>query len=513
MRRPYLDFLGANGMLVDNIESQVKEVYENAKKAEKEIKALSIAERVKILDNLQKVLIDNMDRVLDAIQAETFKTRVDLLTSEIYGPIDFLNFLKDNAAKALADKKVTTPLALMGKKSLIIKEPMGTVLLICPWNYPFFNAIVQSATTFICGNATIFKPSEVTPLKGLLEDIYEKAGFKKDWIQVIYGDGQVGEKLIDGKPDKVCFTGSVETGKKIMAQAAKDLIPIGLELGGKDPMVVFEDVNIHQATSGALWGGLIASGQSCTSVERLMVHEKVYADFKKLLIEKANKIRVGKDTGPEVEMGPMITRFQVGVIKSQLEDALAKGAKMLTGEKWDKESSEIPPIILEGVTKDMLVWDEESFGPIIPIYSFKTEEEALLMANDSQFGLSISVWSKDTKKCLDFAKKVKTGNVSINNVMLSEGNAFLPFGGTKLSGFGRYKGMAGFDAFSNSKSVIMNPASSNVEAHWFPFTTEKYNLFKKLLDALFKKKGIAKFVSMALIAMKLEGYANKISKK
>lgn len=503
--------MGLNNSMNQNID--FKKIYSQAKKAEEEIRSLSLDQRIHFLDKLQKVLIKKQDKVTEYLQNETFKSPTDILTSEIYGPIDFLEYLKKNTKQNLADKKVPTPMALMGKKSMIIKEAVGTVLLIAPWNYPFFQAVVQSALSFVCGNATIFKPSEVTPLRGLVEEVFSEAGFQPHWVQIVYGDADVGRKLIDARPDKIFFTGSVEAGKEIMARASKNLIPVELELGGKDPMIVFEDANIHRTTSGALWGGLIASGQSCTSVERLMVHENIYAPFKEMLVKKAKKIRVGFKKDPEVEIGPMVTKEQVVIVKTHLEDALSKGAKLLTGESWDRKSNEVPPLILEGVTKDMLVYDEETFGPIIPIYPFKNEEEAIKMANDSQFGLSVSIWSKDLNRCMRVAKKIKTGNVSINNVMLTEGNANLPFGGTKNSGFGRYKGYLGFEAFSNSKSILIDKNSSKVESQWFPFNKEKHMHFKKLILGVYEVRGLKGFFQFLFHGLSLESLANKMSKK
>lgn len=511
MRRPYLDYLGtpmADSELVENIET----IFSNARSVEEEIKSLNIRKRLKYITQLKEVLIKKQDKVLEFIKRETFKSPTDIFTSEVFGPIDFLVFIEKNAGRCLKDKEVPTPLALQGKKSYLYHEPHGVVLSIAPWNYPLFNAIVHSASSFICGNATIFKPSEVTPMKGLLEEIFEEAGFKPNWIQVVYGDGEIGKKLIDQGPDKIFFIGSVETGKKIMAQASPYLIPVELELGGKDPMIVFEDADLHRTTSGALWGGCVASGQSCTSVERLLIQESIYDRFKELLIKKAELIKVGDQNDPDIEMGPMVTEYQTAIIREHLEDALSKGAVLLTGKNWDKKSKEIPPLILEGVTREMIVWDEESFGPLIPIYSFKDEAEALRMANDSQFGLSASIWSNDISRCKRVGKKIKTGNISINNVMLTEGNANLPFGGCKKSGFGRYKGDQGFEAFSNLKSVLIDKNSSHVEAHWYPFDETKHNYFKKLIGNLFSGD-LFGLIKTGLVAKKLEKHADKISRQ
>jgi aldehyde dehydrogenase (NAD+) len=243
-----------------------------------------------------------------------------------------------------------------------------------------------------------------------------------------------------------------------------------------------------------------------------MIQEKIYEDFKKILLEKANQIRIGHKRDPEVEIGPMVTKDQVNIIRDHLEDALKKGAKLLTGHSWDRKSNEVPPLILEGVTREMLVYDEESFGPIIPLYAFKDEESAINMANDSQFGLSASIWSQDIKRCIRVAKKIKTGNISINNVMLTGGNANLPFGGTKNSGFGRFKGSLGFEAFSNSKSMLIDRNSRRIESHWFPFGRQKHFYLKNLLDGLYRLRGMKGFFKFLYNGLCLERLANRTSR-
>lgn len=498
-------------MIGEITESNLKRVRETARSAESEIRGLSLDQRLEVIKKLKKVLFEKRYKVLETIQKESFKTSTDILTSEVFGPIDFLNFVIKNAKRSLEDKEVPTPIALMGKKSYIWHEPLGTCLSIVPWNYPFFNPVIHAATSFVCGNATIIKPSEVTPMKGLLEEVFTEAGLKENWVQIVYGDGKVGSALIDTYPDKIFFVGSVETGKKVMAQASKNLIPVELELGGKDPMIVFEDANINRATSGALWGGLTASGQSCTSVERLMVHESIYEAFKNLLIKKANEIQVGDGPDPDYEIGPMVTDFQVKIVRDHLEDALNKGATLLTGKDWDRTSRFVPPLILEGVTKDMVVFGEETFGPIIPIFKFSTEEEALKMANDSEYGLSASIWSEDLERCKRVARGIKTGNISINNVMLTEGNANLPFGGCKLSGFGRFKGEAGFESFSLSKSVLIDKNSKNIETHWYPYDQTKHNMFKELINSFYSGENFG-LLKTLVRSLKLEKYANRVSR-
>lgn len=506
-----LNYLNQKDVTAENIEKDVTNLYQRSRIANKEISTLTVKQRLSYITGLKHEILRNQDKFIEIIHKATGKTKTDIISSEIFATIDFLHYLEKNSIKNLKDKKVPTPIALMGKKSKITYDSLGTVLVISPWNYPFFQAIVPIVSSFICGNSTIYKPSEFTPLTGIVEDLLKKIDFPSNWVQLVYGDGNIGRALIDGRPEKVFFTGSVKTGKAIMKQASDYLIPVELELGGKDAMIVFDDVSIHRATSGALWGGLTASGQSCTSVERIYVQESIYPQFRNVLVEKAKKIKVGKGFDATLEIGPMVTQDQVKIISDQVKDALSKGANLLTGADWDFESKNIPPLVLENITENMKIYHEESFGPILPLISFENEREAVYLANDSQYGLTASVWSKDLKRADRVAKELKVGGVSINNVMLTEGNPHLPFGGVKNSGMGRYKGEQGFLAFTNTKSIIGNPDNSNVEAHWYPFTEKKFNLFSKMMVGLFGG-GLWNFSKFLLNGLKLEGHANKISR-
>ncbi|MGK5084724.1 aldehyde dehydrogenase family protein [Bdellovibrionota bacterium FG-1] len=467
------------------------------------MRQLSLEVRLQKIGRLKKVILRDREAIIDRIQADTGKCRSDALMSEIFPVLDHLAYLEKHAASVLADRKAPNSIALLGKGSWVYFEPVGTVLVISPWNYPFYQAIVPCTSSFICGNSTVYKPSEHTPLQGLVEKVLADAGFEPEWIKVVYGDGAVAEKLIAAGPHKIFFTGSVATGKKIMAQASKGLIPVELELGGKDPMIVFEDVNIDRAAAGALWGAMTNAGQSCTSVERLYVQESIFEPFKEALVRDAKRLKLGVDRDGSTDYGRMTTPAQIEVVRTQLEDAKAKGARVLTGAEWDGKNSLIPPILLDRLSPEMKIVREETFGPVLPILSFKTEEEAIRLANDSEFGLSASVWSADLERCKRVARALETGNVSINNVMLTEGNHALPFGGVKSSGFGRYKGEFGLYSFSNIKSVLIDKNSAKIEANWFPYTRKKYELFAGMTLGLFSG-GVAGLLRFAKSGMGLE---------
>ena len=490
---------------------QAIETYTRARNAQVKVRNLTITQRLKFIENLKQEILKHQESLIDSVQKDTRKSRTDALMSEIYPILDHLDYLLKNAEGVLADQKVKTPIAMLGKKSKVFFEPLGTILVISPWNYPLYQAIVPCTSAFVTGNAVVYKPSEHTPLKNVCEDIFKKAGFESDWIQVVYGEGNVAEALIEQKPEKIFFTGSVQTGKKIMAQASKYLIPVELELGGKDPMVVFEDANIQRAVGGAVWGAMTNSGQSCTSVERLYVHNSIYDEFKLQLVREIERVTQKVDRDGSSDIGSMTTAFQVNVIAQQLKQALSEGANQLTGLSWDLKNPDIPPIVLDGVQSTMDIMQEESFGPIVCLVPFETEEEVVFLANQSKYGLSASVWSADIKRAERVSRQIVTGNVSINNVMLSEGNHALPFGGVKQSGFGRFKGSFGLHAFSNIKSVLLDQNSKKLEANWYPYTSKKYQLFTKMMHGLFSK-GISNFIQFLIYGLKLESYSQKQAK-
>ncbi|MAZ48610.1 MAG: aldehyde dehydrogenase [Halobacteriovoraceae bacterium] len=487
-------------------------IREISRNAEPKLRSLSIDSRLRYISRLKEVILNKREMIIDRIQADNGKSRTDALVSEIFGVLDHLAWLEKYAAKALADEKVPTPVSLLGKSSKIYYEPMGTVLIISPWNYPFYQAIVPITASFVAGNAVIYKPSEVTPLTGLIEELLQAADFQPSWVQVAYGEGKMGADLIDQRPDKIFFTGSVATGKKIMAQASQYLIPVELELGGKDPSIVFEDANLERAVRGVLWGALTCTGQSCTSVEQVYVHESIYDKFKKMLLGEVSKIRQGTDSNGEGEIGRMTAHSQTKIVAEHLQDALDKGASLLFGDSWDRETDLIPPLVLENLQKNMLMVQEETFGPIVPLQKFSSEQELIDELNESKYGLSASIWSADKQRCDRVSRALKTGNVSINNVMLTEGNHNLPFGGVKDSGIGRYKGVHGLRAFCHSKSVLIDGNSSKCEVNWFPYTEKKYKSFDKMMVSLFSG-GIGNFVKFALTGVGLESYSDKIAKK
>lgn len=493
-------------------DAEVGALYDRARRAAEKLRAMTVRQRLDEAVKLKKYMLRNREKLVDRICEETGKSRMDALVTEVFPSLDIIDYYDKNAERFLADRKVKTPLALFPKKSRIYYEPLGTVLVISPWNYPLTLSFVPAIGAFIAGNAVILKPSSYTPLRGVYEDMMEGAGFIKDAMQVAYGSRITGNKLIEAKPRKIFFTGSVGAGRKIMTQAAEHLISVALELGGKDPMIVFDDVNVERTVNGALWGGFVNSGQTCTSVERLYVQEGVYAEFVAVLKEKLAKLTTpathGEPDAGDLDLGCMTAEFQIKTVEDQVAEARSRGANISAGGERKQNTHLFAPTIIENVDPTMKVQRDETFGPVITITRFKTDEEAIRLGNDSPFGLSASVWSADLDRADRVARALETGNVSINNVLATQGNSGLPFGGVKDSGFGRYKGAFGLHSFCNIKSILIDKQSAKVELNWYPYSKEKYKLFSQLLEALFGggPLGLLKTIS---VAGKLESLCKK----
>lgn len=468
---------------------EVPHLYDHARKAFSYWSELHIHKRIEHLRNLRLYMAEHMEEIIQTISNDAGKVKVEALTADVMPVLDAIQHIEKHAPHVLGREKKSTPILLIGKKSYVEYMPRGVVLVISPWNYPFQLAMVPMLSALVSGNTVILKPSEITPVVGkLIEDMFRKAGFPDGVVQIAHGGKELGAALTQGKPDYIFFTGSVRTGQMIQAQAARDLIPTTLELGGKDPMIVFADANLERAVRGALWGAFTNSGQVCMSTERLYVQRSIYEKFVEKLVQQVNQLTQGFTLNDDI--GSMTFQGQLAIIKEQLEEALAGGAQLRTGttpDRWDTSKGLfIPPTVLTNVNQSMKVVQEEAFGPLLPILPFDTEEEAILLANDSMYGLNASVWSSDLNKAKRVASKLVSGAVAINDVIVSVANHHLPFGGAKHSGIGRYHGDNGLRIFCHEKAVIVDRGTLNAEVHWYPYQG-KYHLLYDLIYSYYAK--------------------------
>ncbi|MEH7076137.1 aldehyde dehydrogenase family protein [Neobacillus drentensis] len=468
--------------------SQVKSFYQKGKTAFMQWSSLTMAERGKYLSKLKEIMVEQMEEIAKTVAADTGKVITEALIADIMPTLDCIDHILKHGEKSLHRQKAKTPLLLIGKKSFVEYMPRGVVLIISPWNYPLQLAMVPMLSALASGNTVILKPSEVTPLVGkCIEELFGQAGFPDGVVQVAHGGKEVGAAFTNGKPDYIFFTGSVRTGKMIQQVAAKELIPTTLELGGKDPMIVFADAHLERAAKGAAWAAFTNSGQVCMSAERLYVENSIYPKFLSLLKNEILSLKQGTDMDSDV--GSMTFPAQIEIVKEQLVNALNNGAKLETGlypEEW-KNGMFLPLTVVSNVNHKMKIIQEESFGPLLPIIPFESEEDVIRLANDTVFGLNASVWTKDIDKARRVASQLVSGAVVINDAIISIANHGLPFGGAKHSGIGRYHGDAGLRIFCHEKAIIEDSGRKKTEIHWYPYQ-DKFPLFIQLFKSYFRTK-------------------------
>jgi succinate-semialdehyde dehydrogenase/glutarate-semialdehyde dehydrogenase len=393
-----------------------------------------------------------------------------------------------NAHECLRDEDLPYgSLLTQGKRGELIREPYGVIGIISPWNYPFSIPTTESLAALVAGNAVVLKPSEFTTLCALkLRDVLRDAGVPDSVFQVVSGYGDVGAALIDSGVDKVVFTGSVATGKRVGEAAARKLLPVVLELGGKDAMLVLDDANVDIASAAAVWGAFVNAGQTCLSVERCYVSRTIYDRFVAACVERTKALRVGNGADPQTEVGPMIHEQQLHIVEAQVEDARAQGATVLTGGKRLPEvgSNFYAPTVIVGVDTSMRLMREETFGPVLPIMPFESDDEAVALANDSEFGLAASVWTRDHRRGEGIARRLEAGTVMINDVVSCFGIAEAPHGGVKASGIGRTHGRLGLEEFVRTKFIDRDLLPRLPKPWWYGAGAGFARGMESLIDAL-----------------------------
>lgn len=475
--------------------ADVRAVMATARAAFRQWSALDIKQRANVLLSARDLLLARQEDILQTICAENGKPRLEAI-SEFFYVCDVITFYAKQAKRFLKPERIT-PHLLRNKKVTVHWEPRGVIGLITPWNFPFILTIGEAIPALMAGNAVVIKPSEWTPLIAklgceILQQAFTNAGLPAEILQIVNGYGETGGALVD-EADMIAFTGSVNTGKRIAERAAKRLIPVSLELGGKDPMIVCRDADVERAANAAVWGAFTNSGQVCISVERVYVDEAIADDFTKRVVEKTKQLRQGIDEAnseQRVDVGAMTFPRQIETVEDHVADAKAHGANILTG---GRRNPNLPgrfyePTVLANVDHSMKIMTEETFGPVLPIMRVKSEDEALRLANDSIYGLNASVWTKDKAKGERIAARVEAGITCVNDVIVGFGVTDAPSGGLKESGLGKRHGMHGIRRFCHEQVIITDRFGLKREMLWYPYTLQTERLLLRGIGALFSNR-------------------------
>ncbi|EAL67581.1 aldehyde dehydrogenase [Dictyostelium discoideum AX4] len=441
---------------------EVKTCLEAAQKAQVEWGQTTFDERRQILQDFIDMFIKHENELVEASMRDTGKTRFEAMFGEILTSCEKLRYLIQNGEKALKTEDRIVPM-LMGTKSARLEyHPLGVIGIIIPWNYPIHSIISAAAAAIFAGNAALVKVSEWSThskilFEHLLRKVLSNRGYDPNLIQILPGMGETGEALVRSGVDKILFIGSPGTGKRVMKAASDSLTPVILELGGKDPMIVFDDVELDWALAIVQRGCFINLGQNCISSERVFVHEKIYDQFCKQMADKINSLKQGPPEEGHFDFGSMTMPAQVDKVEHLVGTAIKEGATLLAGGKRNPaypKGNYFLPTVLANVTENMTIFQEEAFGPVCSIIKFSDEHDLIRKANGTAFGLGCSILSSDIKRAERIGSKISTGMLTINDYGASYLIQDLPFGGCKESGFGRFNGPEGLRGFSREVSIL-----------------------------------------------------------
>src|SRR5215213_5997700 len=450
--------------------------------------ALGFEGRTKVLRRMQKWVVDNADRIVETIVSETGKTHDDAFLNEIlYGSTAFAFWAK-HAAGYLADERVRSASPFVAGRKLVVRyRPLGVIGVIGPWNYPLTNSFGDCIPALAAGNAVVLKPSEVTPLTSqVLAEGMRACGLPEDVLLIATGGAETGAALVD-EADMIMFTGSTATGKRIMERAARTLTPVSLELDGKDPMIVLADADLERATSAAAYYSMQNGGQTCISVERVYVEAPVYDAFVDGLTRKVASLRQGVSSGSaSVDIGAVTFGPQLDVVDRHVQEARAQGARALTGGAGREGNGRFyEPTVLVDVDHTMAAMTEETFGPVVPVMKVADADEAVRLANDSEYGLAASVWTKDARRGEAIARRIEAGAVCVNDAQLNYLALELPMGGWKASGLGSRHGAGGIRKYTRQQSLLVTRLAPKRDLHMFPYKARTTGLLGRAMKFLY----------------------------
>jgi acyl-CoA reductase-like NAD-dependent aldehyde dehydrogenase len=445
---------------------------------------ISFRERARVISQARKIVLAQLDEIGTLISRETGKPVAEAISMEIVPALDLMHYFARHTSRLLRPQKIDIgQYGLMGRSSQVVYKPLGVVGIISPWNFPWATPLAEVVMALMAGNSVVLKPSELTLLTALkIGEVFKLAQLPEGLLEIVTGDGSTGAALTDAGLNKIMFTGSVATGKRVAAAAAKHLTPTVLELGGKDPMIVLADANLQSAARAAIWGAFCNAGQACASVERCYVHESIAPQFIELVVKETRALKQDNAAENEVDVGAMSNERQLLTVEEHVADAVKRGARVLTGGQrirnlngWFHE-----PTVVTQVDHSMALMRDETFGPVLPIMTFKTEDEAIKLANDSIYGLTASVWTNNIAHGRRLARQIEAGTVMVNEVVYTHAIAQTPWGGVKQSGYGRTHGRMGLLELVTPQHIHVNHLPFVPDVWWFRYSTGAGLLFRGL---------------------------------
>ncbi|HET6972899.1 MAG TPA: aldehyde dehydrogenase family protein [Pyrinomonadaceae bacterium] len=462
-------------------ETEVAAAVARARAAQPAWAKLSYHDRARFILRAREVVLEQVDEIANLVSRETGKPVTEAIAMEIVPTLDLMHYFADNAKQILKRKRVGLgQYNYMARTSYIVYKPLGVVGIISPWNFPWATPLDEVVMALMAGNAVVVKPSELTPLTALkIADVFKQAQLPDGLLEIVTGDGSTGAALVEAGVNKIMFTGSVNTGKRVAEAAAKHLTPVVLELGGKDPMIVFEDANLENAARAAIWGAFCNSGQACASIERCYVHASIADKFVELVIKETKRLKQDKPSTGDIDVGAMTNQEQLEIVEDHVSDAIQRGAEVRAGGHRLNESAGWfhEPTVVTGVDHSMKLMRDETFGPVLPIMTFRTDEEAVRLANDSIYGLTASVFTRDLERGKRIAEQIDAGTVMINEVVYTHAVAQTPWGGVKQSGYGRTHGSLGLLELVSAQHIHVNAMPGLADVWWFPYSKRAGQLF------------------------------------
>lgn len=440
---------------------EILRIYDAQKKNFQNVKNTTIAQRLKKIKKLRQVVLANREKIQAALWADFHKPALQVDISEVYPVIAEAKNFEANLYEWAADKEVDTPLMMIGTNAKIIHEAKGNVLLLCPWNYPFQIPVRNLIAAVAAGNVAIIKPSEYTPnTDKVVREVLAEV-FPENEVAVISGDHTVSQELLNLKFDHIHFTGSPMHGKSVMQRAAENLTSVTLELGGKSPTIIDDTANLKATAKNFLWGKFLNAGQTCIAIDYVLIDEKKKDEFVSILKETIRET-YGDNPATSADDCQIVNARHFGRVKKLLDDAVAKGAKVETGAIMEPGRNYMSPTVLTNVTPDMLIMEEEIFGPIVPIVTYKNLDEAIRIINSKEKPLALYIYSKSNKNQEHIIKNTSAGATCINETLVHNGHSELPFGGVNNSGIGKSHGHYGYKEFVNERPVLKawNPPSN-----------------------------------------------------